>query len=556
MHANDYSAICDQIIRSTMQYIDTDRMLRYKFNPMSTNSNDILYNNAVMDSAPISLVYTPAGTGKSSLIADRIKAIRSTGASDSDIMVLNMNIAKTKQMKQQFPNVNIMTFSDFTHHLFCANYPACEIAYERDIANLIEMTDSSPKSIKFTNILRTQNPQDRLVATTLFCNANVDYVRNIIQKIRRTTYSLESMICQNEIYGFRNNPYQVNTIIINSVQNMPVPSLCAVLAYASRFHCNLFITGFPDESIYDFNMAYGNAMNVLSSYSHKNINIIRLRNRTKMSNDIINVLDMNRDQPAKAVEFRSAVYNNNDDIDKIIADCFSLRNKYIADKLRNKQPLMIVARSKNEVSKIIDFIKSEYTNAFPGINISDLTVPAPYDTCFGNIVRPYRSRLKSAYPNGMTISAYLYEMYNIMSAAISSIDNPVLKTSYERDRDSLISNVSQEQLTNQTTFSVDYLITQTIIADADKSKAYLNKLETETATATNNTDVLVSTIHSAVDMRCDNVIVFLQNKSDCIDKNLYRVALSRANKSEYIIFANAGHFDVPHQRHLKSISKS
>ena len=61
----------------------------------------------------------------------------------------------------------------------------------------------------------------------------------------------------------------------------------------------------------------------------------------------------------------------------------------------------------------------------------------------------------------------------------------------------------------------------------------------------------ISTIHSATDIRCDNTVVYLKNFSDIVDENVYRIALSRANKSEYLIFVNADNFDVPVQYYLK-----
>ena len=65
-------------------------------------------------------------------------------------------------------------------------------------------------------------------------------------------------------------------------------------------------------------------------------------------------------------------------------------------------------------------------------------------------------------------------------------------------------------------------------------------------------NIVLSTIHTATDIRCDNVVVFMKNMTDKIDTSVYRVALSRANKSEYIIFANYGMFETQYQKYIKT----
>ena len=137
MNNNEYSIVCNRILSSTMEYIDSTNMKRYKIDKSLVPSNNAIYVSAVTNPAPITLAFTPAGTGKSALVKDRVYALEAIGVPSNKIMVLNMNIAKTKQMQTELPGVNIMTFSDFTHGIFNANYPECELSDTASIANIL-----------------------------------------------------------------------------------------------------------------------------------------------------------------------------------------------------------------------------------------------------------------------------------------------------------------------------------------------------------------------------------------------------------------------------------
>ena len=173
MNNNEYSIICNRILSSTMEYIDTDNMKRYKIDKTLVPSNNAIYTSAVTNPAPITLAFTPAGTGKSALIKDRVHALEAIGVPSDKIMVLNMNIAKTKQMQEELPNVNVMTFSDFTHGIFQANYPMCESSDTASIANILRLQNRDNLTNEFINKLSLINPQDKVTLLTLFVNSHL-----------------------------------------------------------------------------------------------------------------------------------------------------------------------------------------------------------------------------------------------------------------------------------------------------------------------------------------------------------------------------------------------
>lgn len=557
MNNNEYSIICNRILSSTMEYIDTNNMKRYKIDKTLVPSNNAIYTSAVINPAPITLAFTPAGTGKSALIKDRVHALEAIGVPSDKIMVLNMNIAKTKQMQEELPNVNVMTFSDFTHGIFQANYPMCESSDTASIANILRLQNRDNLTNEFINKLSLINPQDKVTLLTLFVNSHLQYVIDKLCEIRKSEYALESMICQNQIYYMDKNPYDIDSILINSVHNMPIPILCTILEYANMYGCNLFITGSPEETIYEFNMAYNNAMNVLSSYTQKHIDIIRLNQTQKMSDDIKNVLNMKPSVKISNQNVTAAHMTVNHDIPvkNMVLAAMGVNAPYLKDKLNEHQQVLILARSKADISDIKQVVTDCYTPLFPNLKILDLTSIQAPSTSYGTLMSKNYSDLAIRYPNGITVGQFFFELYNILSNEITNTESPYTKAQYESDKDNaqiFASNNLYKFGNYSTIYNVKDIIELLINIESEAIQTHTQNIKENTILDISGADIILSTIHTATDIRSDNVIVFMKNVSDKIDNGIYRVALSRANNTEYIIFANYGKFDIPHQKYLQN----
>lgn len=558
MTNNEYGLICDKIIFETMKYIDTTPMKRYSIDKNNIHSNgDAIYKSAIASAAPITLVYTPAGTGKSALIKDRVHVLQNIGVPNQKIMILNMNIAKVKQMKKELPNINIMTFSDFIHNIFIANYPSCQLSDINSIANELRLYNTNSTIKEFINKLSITNPQDRMTLLTLFVNNHIDDIINALESIHKSDYALESMICQNKIYEFKHNPYDVDAILINGINNMPIPILCSILSYVNKYKCNLFITGSPEETIYEFNMAYANGMNILSSYKNKQIDIIRLNQIPKMNEDIKNVLYKTPTAKINNKNVKTLNMKVNYDIpmNRILKIAMIDESTYIKDKLNNNESILILAKSKADISDIKQTIIDNFMPLYPNLNILDLTAGQFTETSYGQIASKHFTALSMRYPNGITTGQLFYELYNILNHEISIIETPYKKALYQYDIDNIIDFANKHLnvfIDINQIFNVKDIITLLINIESDIIQSYMNEIQKQATIDISNTNIILSTIHSAIDIRNDNVIVFMKNNNDKIDEALYRVALSRANKSEYLIFANYGNFETSYQRYLKT----
>lgn len=552
-----YDDIYETMITGTMQYINIKELKRFKLDKTAMHEPDIIKASAIASHAPMTLVYTPSGAGKSDIVRARVNALLDNNVPAEKIAVLNMNIAKCKQMSAEFPAVNIMTFSDFTHGIFMANYPQCE---QSDITSIVNTLRLQPPSAKLNDMigkLSIANQQDKMTALALFTNANIQFVTDTIMSISKTDYALESMIVQNMLYYLPVNPYDFDEIIINGVQNMPISILCSILEYANISKCNLFMTGCPDETIYGFNMACQNTMNILSSYD--GVDIIRINNADKISSDIKNFLNMNRSASIDNVQYMGITADYDTSLHDLIHNAMGLHTSYLVNKLNEKKPVLILARSKSDIAEIKSLLIEEYKPVYPGLNILDLSMIQYVQTCYGEIASKYYEKFVSRYPSGLTVGQFFFDLYNLMAYEQNSGGVPNTKTQLAVDKDNLFMffNINRSKFPdNSTVLPVRDMIQSVIDIESNAVKEHAEYVKNNANIVTDGADIILSTIHTAIDIRNDDVIILMRNHNEkTIDDNVYRVAISRANKSEYIIFINYGHFETTYQKYLKTHTK-
>ena len=557
MDNNNYRLICDTILNATMQDININSIRRINL-PQSHNNSIYgpVYENAVNSNAPITMVYTSTGTGKSEIITDRAKAVINAGIDPKRVMILNMNIAKTNQLKHELPNIQTMTFSEFTHNIVHANYPNWQLSDLNSIKNIVSLNAYDDFTNAFIKELSIKNPQDKIARLTLFVNAHTDQVINTLHQINASDYTLESMICQNKIKTFPINPYSLDEIIINGVHNMPIPILCAILRYADKTKTNLFITGAPDEGIYKFVMAYGECMDVMSSYAVNGINIIRLTQSPGMKNEIRDLIKMkpNLVVPKSVINIANAYMNYDVTLKEMMTATIGYDRKYIKEKLDNHEQILILALSKNDINLIKEVVTAEYLPYYPSMKMIDMTNRGNASTSYGEIAVEECSCLITKYPNGITIRTLYGEIYAALTYRLKNTESPFQKNQYIKDIDNIMEFFAPENFpTNyDTLMPVKIAISYVIAMESRKMQEYVESKNRTASIDIKDADIILSTVHSAIDIQCDNVVAFLKNNSENVDDAVYKVALSRADKSEYLIFANYGPFQVPYQKYINT----
>lgn len=553
MSPEEYGMVCDRILRETMKYISTDNMRKATIDKSYVNNPDPIYISAAISKSPIVIVDTPAGSGKSTLIADRAKGLIQSGTPASEIAVLSMNIAKANQLAQVIPGVHSMTFSDFVHSIYTVNNPDNVLVDDDSLISTLKLCQQTPFRQAFLEKMTIADPLDRITLLTLFVNKHLDEVETELSAIKRSSYTLESMVCQNRAYHYDKNPFSLSEIIINGIHNMPLPIVCFVLEYTSRYGCRLYITGAKDETIYTFNMAYGKIIDFLSKYTEIKVDMIHLQT-TQLSDDIRHVMEMDErfDVSEEHVRAEHITAKNIADPKPIIQQLFVNGSDYVTDKLQKHEQILIMARSKYDIAHLENAILPYYKQQFPNLKIADLTnVQAPI-FLWGKILAKYHRTLLNAFPQGITLPELYGKLWDFHDIEIENAQSQNMKSLYKASKDDL-------EAMSQTTWSTQDMtrmpvltrIQNVIDAEAAKIQQHNLSMRTNNALDIESADIIFSTIHSSIDLRIDNTIVYFRNSTNTVDESLYKVALSRAKKSEYLIFVNSDYFDVPVQYYLK-----
>ena len=564
MVQQDYDNFCNDLLSKTMQYIDTSKIKCYNIDKKTIQSDDPIYRSAAASKAPISLVYTPPGSGKSALIKERALTLKNAGTPAHKICILNMNVSKVKEMQRSLPDMTVMTFNDFTFGLFHENFPAIKMSNMDTINNILRLgnvknkaeLDKVPEEIKekFMTYLSMHDQQGKNVLLFLFINQHLNDVLSLINATERTDYALASMITYNLLYTFKKNPYNFDSIIINGIHNMPLQVFCSILEYVNRYGVNLFLTGSTGETIYEFNMAYSDIMNDLSSYPDK-IDVIRMT-RSIISNDVANVLNMNPyARNMDHIFSRNAIVPNDDMLYDTIKTCIDPDNtSYITDIFNTHQKLLVVARSKMDIACIKTAMEHLYFDKFPNLKTVDLTSIQSPKYVGGRMLSIYHEGLENRYPRGITVKQLGYELYEAMTNVIYDLESDYVKLQYQTNRDMLPSFLKNPIFGDiDKMWNVSDLIETFILAEEQLQNDYAKDIK-QTVINFTNVDLIYSTIHSAIDIRCDNALILFKNATENVDQNMYRSALSRANKSEFIIFCNKRKFEIELQKYLNVIN--
>lgn len=549
MLPQEYNAFCQIVLSGTLGYIRPQNLPTRTIDRNLIQNGNAVYKSAVASAAPITLVYTPPGSGKTKILYDRADALKKIGIDKNSIMILNMNIAKTKQVAKE-QDCLTMTFSEFTHNIFQANYSGIHLSDIDSVTNMLMVSNPDATTQQLITRLSMANPKDKVATTCVWINQNLQKAIEAFQNIGKIDYALESMICQNMMYKFRNNPYNVTDILVNGVHNMPLPILCSLLEYANRYQCNIFMTGYPDETIYDFNMAYDKSMDMMASTFEQSINLIRL-NQTNASTSILNMLNTARTTSISGIEMKALDIDQYEPMESIADKSLApSATSYITDKLSNHEQILVLSRSKSDITELESVIKKHYPNA----SICDLTtIQAPH-TNYGTILSKYSRDLLAEFPDKITVRNLADRLYHALNYLITTKTSYRQKEAYTADLHDLPDFVAKHANVLgdlDTEWNTIDLIKQIIQIESDTIQAHMEMIRNADNINAESADIVLSTVHSAIDLRYDNVIVVLRCSDREGEDALYHTALSRANKTEYIVFANTKGFRSKYQIYLE-----
>src|SRR5699024_10745319 len=106
--------------------------------------------NAVTTKGPLSLIEAGAGTGKSSVISNRIKYLTDSGVNPKDILILSFTNAAADHIKEIHPGVHSMTINTLVNTIYSSDQPGQSIVSDKTFYNtlLINYKDTANDYMK------------------------------------------------------------------------------------------------------------------------------------------------------------------------------------------------------------------------------------------------------------------------------------------------------------------------------------------------------------------------------------------------------------------------
>ena len=546
MTGEEYSLLCSRIINATMQHIDLLSLKAYKdlSRDEITSDRDIFYKDAATSACPASLVYTLPGTGKSQLICDRAKLLIKHGENPENILVLNANTAKAQQMAEMLPDVQSITFNDFADKFIDEIFDHPDKIDISSYINLVRLLPDSEFIQSINRAYKQPAQRDRLAMLTLSVNSHVKETASSINVLHKCTPHVNAMLLQNIIYTANCDPYHANAILVNGIQNMPVPTFCCVAQYANMHKSNLFMTGSPSNAIYDFVMAWQGLMDCVSN---KNAGIFRLPYSGTMHPDIKSILDGTaKDIRNERVKFTSMSVTDESLTYNTFAESMKKDDGWVHSRIISASPFTIIAETRDDLDEIGRVLESMY----PGIQICRLyDKPVPrlhYGTCATESIKDFLAR----YPDRITAGQFMYDLYNIMHNKMSITKSKTYKNTLETALTNMPKFMSGVFSNPNEILPVKNMMAKLILAEAKIMSNAFDNITYNDIKTLDSYNVTLMTVWMASDMRFDDTLVYIKSRKDSYDEALYRTALSRANQYTYIIFADYYGVKPPIEQYL------
>ena len=528
--------------------------------------------DAIKTEEPLVIVQAGAGTGKSTVILERIQYLIQCGVNPEDIMVLSFTNAAADNIKAKNPNVHSMTIASMIHTIYGENFKTHELSTEETVINTLRIffkqDDVASELCQHLYNVKNNN-NTSFIALNNFVEEHYDKVIEMLDIIRQTTLTLEIIICYQKIKELI-EPKSVSSkyLIIDEVQDNSIFEFIYTLRYIEKHKESLYIVGDASQTLYEFRSSNPRALNVLegsgvfATYKlqtnyRSNQEILNFANATLRdieANQYAKIqLQANSLTPVTKQSFQDAVrlqherIKRQSEINDIIANSFAKEiHTYVSDKLSKGEQVAFLAYSRRHVKLMQELLQKTY----PSAKIVNLVPEKAYTTTtFSRFIRIFWKEMSFAQHTNI-ISDIAQKITLNLDRLIPYASDKALAPTQR-----LIGDWMAENNTNFNTWiqqANSGIITNEQLLDniRDSMLAFetkqnhirqtLTSQKNQTAKANNdaaNADIILSTIHSAKGLEFPHVVVLYhaENQMEEDRKRMYYVAFTRAMKSEYIL---------------------
>lgn len=532
--------------------------------------------DAICNHEPVSMVVAGAGTGKSTVILERIKFLESCGVPAEDITVLSFTNAAADNITEKNPNVGSMTIARMLIDIYALNHPTHKVSAIDTIINSIDIFyPNSQFAAHFRERLLKVDKGNVVGAFTslnTFVENHYDEVIALLDHIQQTSLELQIIICYQKIDTMAEPAHvQSKYLIIDEVQDNSIFEFIYLLKYITKHEQSMFIVGDASQTLYEFRSANPRALNTLegsgvfATYQlttnyRSNQEILDFANVVLgglETNQISNIqLQANSLDVPTADSFQEKVTLNYHEVSRISG--FSnnelqpvMRNTVIPDYVQGcldrGEQVAFLAYSRRDVALIQEVLEQTY----PGKHVASLVSDRVYATdIFSKYIKCYWNDVLQVQPGHASFvvtQGIKDNMHKLTkNAGNPSVEKAILRTVSEwwvensPAINAWVALANQGGLPRAEFFERlrDNLLTFEIARN--QQKLNVNKQKNQDRKKKNlesKADLIVSTIHGAKGLEFDNAVVLYKENNAMPegDKRMYYVAFTRPMKSIYVL---------------------
>ncbi|MFE0138219.1 UvrD-helicase domain-containing protein [Streptomyces sp. NPDC059037] len=531
--------------------------------------------DALTTHEPLVMTQAGAGTGKSTVILERIKYLEACGVPASDITVLSFTNAAADNITEKNPDVGSMTIAKMIIDIYSMNHPRHKVSAIDTIINSIDIFyPNSQFAATFRHRLLEvdQNRTGAFTALNTFIESHFDEVIALLDRIEQTSLELQIIICYQKIDHMAEPAHvQSKYLIIDEVQDNSVFEFIYVLKYITKHAQSLFIVGDASQTLYEFRSANPRALNTLEGSGvfatfklttnyRSNQEILDFANVVLgglETNQFANIqLQANSLAMPTADSFQEKVTLEYREVARLTGFVTQdlqaiVRNTVIPDYVDNcldrGEQVAFLAYSRREVSLIQDVLEKRYPNR----RVASLVSDRVYATdIFSKYIKLFWNDVLQAPPASapFVVSQGIKDNMDKLTknAANANVEKAILRTISEwwiensTAINGWVALCHQSTLTREAFFDRlrDNLLSFEI--QRNQQKLNINKQKNQERKRKNlesKADLVVSTIHGAKGLEFDNVVVLYREDAKMSQdvKRMFYVAFTRAMKSQYVL---------------------
>ena len=209
---------------------------------------------AITSDAPLTIVSSGAGTGKSTVILERMKFVQHCGFGADSINVLSFTNAAADNITEKNPGVRSRTFASQIAEIYTHNFPTHKQSNLDTIINSIsiqyatQLRQNEPIVTSLIRLLRSvakQGDGARVALTKL--NTFIEHYQreclDIFNTIQQTSLELQIIICYQLINQLKEPFAPPQHLIVDEVQDTSIFEFVYILRYVAKHKANLYIVG-------------------------------------------------------------------------------------------------------------------------------------------------------------------------------------------------------------------------------------------------------------------------------------------------------------------------